>query len=114
MTCGSNGPEGFQLTTSYAGGTFSSGSYDRSGQWDSAVGDRPEGYVIEYRVALAAIDTQDGEGHVSAAAGHWIGFNVAVNDDDSGSRETQGSWDSWSGTYWSDVFRGLGTMYLLP
>jgi hypothetical protein len=52
--------------------------------WEGAPGLRPGGYVIEFKISLVSIDTQDGAGEDYPGPGSSIGFNVGVEDDDNG------------------------------
>ena len=76
--------EGFQLAMDVGGDALTQlrGNLDLG--WEGAAGLTPRGYVTEFRIPLAAIDTQDGRGERPAGPGDAIGFNVAVSDDDNG------------------------------
>lgn len=77
------GKEGFQLIVDSGGDTMDV-SGDDAIDWDATPGPRHKGYLIEFRISLASIDTEDGGGEVPPSPGDSIGFNIAVGDDDNG------------------------------
>jgi hypothetical protein len=92
-------PEGFQLLIDLR---------DEVGAWGLKFGTEwfattrtyDRGYVAEFRIPLASIDTEDGPGVTPPAPGDQIGLNISVNDDDDGgSKEHYGVWstppDNW-------------------
>jgi hypothetical protein len=121
--------EGFQIAMDVGGDALTQlrGGLDLG--WEGAAGRTPRGYLIEFRVPLASIDTRDGRGEQPPRPGDSIGFNVAVGDDDNGGWpynlvcegrrcdytdgapfDTFGKWDgaaSWDEGSW-------GTLYFEP
>ena len=75
--------EGFQILMDVGGDTYDH-SVEFNADWFAASGTYAEGRVVEFRIPLATIDTQDGPGARSPTSGDTIGFNVAVSDDDIG------------------------------
>jgi len=82
------GKEGFQLLMDVGGDAWASCGEDNINaviDWDAMPGLRRKGYLIEFRISLASIDTEDDGAEVPPGPGDSIGFNVAVGDDDNGS-----------------------------
>lgn len=77
-------PEGFKVMMDIGGDTESHGLYNFGEDWFGAADTSGHGYVIEFGIPLASIDTRDGEGEAAPAAGDTIGFNLSVSDDDDG------------------------------
>ncbi|MBT6630985.1 MAG: hypothetical protein HOB49_28470 [Gemmatimonadetes bacterium] len=117
--------EGFQLLTDIGGDTLTQSA--ESIDWGTAVGFTNKGYVVEFRVALSSIDTQDGPGTSVPGPGSTIGFNVTVGDDDNGGvpyndsgtdfvdpTDSYGAWDGdadgWSHRREDD----WGSLYFAP
>ena len=51
--------------------------------WKAVTTRLPDGYIVEFEVPLALIDTADGSEYAPATTGSIVGFNAAVNDNDS-------------------------------
>lgn len=123
--------EGFQLLTSVGG--------DRTTQpdhpnilWESRVGLNPRGYVVEFRIPLDSINTNDTSwwtgGHPGfrrPRPGDSTGFNVTVGDDDNGGDSYllpvcpahTNSYLAWDGSSQNWNFfseQDWGILYLLP
>ena len=81
-----------------------------------APGLRPGGYVVEFMIALSWIDVIDGEGEAAPGPGSSIGFNVYVDDDDTGGEgpDSFGAWDGNSSDFMSSREEDWGTLYLCP
>ncbi|NIM99729.1 MAG: hypothetical protein GTO24_17135 [candidate division Zixibacteria bacterium] len=117
------GKEGFQLLKD-VGGDSGTNSVDEI-DWEAAPGFRPRGYVVEFRIALGSIDTQDGEGEAPPGPGSSVGFNVTVGDDDNGGlpynwdpesdgSDSYGAWDGSWDTWWYAREDDWGSLYLEP
>ena len=75
--------EGFHILMDIGGESF--GTFvEFNADWFAAAGTYAGGRVVEFRIPLATIDTQDGPGERPPAPGNTIGFNIAVSDDDNG------------------------------
>jgi len=62
-------------------------TFGANADWFAAGAITATGYVIEFKVTKAALD--------NPADGAKMGFDIAVNDDDEGSRKTQIAWNGW-------------------
>lgn len=84
----SAGKEGFQVLMDCGGDAWATPGEDNINaviDWDAMPGPRPKGYLIEFRISLASIDTEDDGAEAAPGPGDSIGFNIAVGDDDNGS-----------------------------
>jgi hypothetical protein len=85
---GKSGKEGFQLLMDAGGDAWATpGGEDIYAviDWEAMTGPRHKGYLVEFRIPLTSIDTEDGGGEVPPGPGDSIGFNIGVGDDDNGS-----------------------------
>jgi WD40 repeat protein len=75
--------EGFQILADARGRqqTFSNDFTNRD--WKVATTRRPDGYVVEFEIPLALIDTADGAAYFPASTGSFLWFDAAVTDNDS-------------------------------
>jgi len=83
-----SGKEGFQLLMDAGGDAWATPGAENINaviDWNAMTGPRPKGYLVEFRISLASIDTEDGGDEVPPGPGDSIGFNIAVGDDDNGS-----------------------------
>ena len=95
---GNQSKEGFQIYMDAAG---NGGSYlEYNTEWFGTVDTRAGGWIAEFRIPLASIDTQDGEGETPPSPGMSIGFNIAtydLEDPDSGYLDPPNGYFAWSG-----------------
>jgi serine/threonine protein kinase len=77
-------PEGFSLDIHQAEDVSTRADPSRS---DSILKPVPGGYVVEFRVPLAAIDTLDGPGERPLAAGSTMNFEAIIHDRDGPGRD---------------------------
>ena len=85
---GEPGKEGFQVLMDAGGDAWATPGADNINaviDWNAMPGPRRKGYLVEFRISLASIDTEDDGAEVPPGPGDSIGFNVAVGDDDNGS-----------------------------
>jgi hypothetical protein len=102
--------------------------------WQAAPGVCPHGYLVEFRIALSSIDTEDGGGEVPPGPGSYVGFNITVGDDDNGGfpydvvfdpeqgfiidhvepTDGYGSWDGRSVGWLVSTEDDWGTLYFAP
>ena len=91
--------EGFHIVLDVGGDVIGVGrEYDS--EWFGASGTREGGWVAEFRIPLASIDTQDGVGEAPPRPGDTIGFNIGVGDDDNGGgpyEDPSDSYGAWTG-----------------
>jgi len=142
-TCGPGNPncpnpvinnEGFQLVTSVCNQSLTSPSNNPSIVWESKAGLRPHGYVVEFRIPLDSINTSDtswfsggfpGSSFRRPQPGDFIGFNVAVGNDDNGGlsyartepgphKDTYTAWDGRSVGWFVFAESDWGKLYLAP
>jgi len=143
ILCGPNNPncpnpvinnEGFQLVTSVCNQSLTSPSNNPSIVWESKAGLRPHGYVVEFRIPLDSINTSDtswfsggfpGSTFRRPRPGDFIGFNVAVGNDDNGGlsyartepgphKDTYTAWDGRSVGWFVFAESDWGKLYLAP
>ncbi|QDV36995.1 protein kinase domain-containing protein [Tautonia plasticadhaerens] len=90
--------EGFQVIADALGAQFTASFADdlSNGDWTAKSVLVPGGYVIEFEIPLARIDTRDGPETVPAAAGSKLRFNIAVNDVDDPEAEFRDQVFLWS------------------
>ena len=96
------GKEGFQLVMDAGGDAWATpGDADINAviDWEAAPGLRPRGYMVEFRIALSSIDTEDDGDETPPGPGSKIGFNVVAGDDDNGSLPY--NWGQFDCVYWS-------------
>jgi len=133
MQEGQPGKEGFQLLMDVGGDAFTQAGDDTI-DWEAAVGLRPRGYLVEFRIALSSIDTKDGDGEESPGPESSVGFNVTVGDDDNGGlpydyvfdpeqgfiidhvepTDSYGAWDGRSSGWLVSQEDDWGTLYFAP
>ena len=75
--------EGFQLLSDSLGRQMTVADDFTNNDWKAATTRLPDGYIVEFEVPLSLIDTSDGSEYAPATTGSFIGFNAAVNDNDS-------------------------------
>jgi hypothetical protein len=81
--------EGFQIIADALGNRYSSAPAVRDTRWQVGTARTAGGYVIEFEIPLALIDTQDGPGFRPAATGSELRINVAINDiDEANNKQT--------------------------
>jgi hypothetical protein len=143
ILCGPNNPdcpnpvinnEGFQLVTSVCNQSVTSPSNNPSIVWESKAGLRPHGYIVEFRIPLDSINTSDtswfsggfpGASFRRPQPGDFIGFNVAVGNDDNGGlsyartepgphKDTYTAWDGRSVGWFVFAESDWGKLYLAP
>jgi len=127
------GKEGFQLLMDVGGDAMAVAGNDNI-DWESAVGLRPRGYAVEFRIALSSIDIIDGAGEASPGPGSSVGFNVTVGDDDNGGfpydmvlmpdgefaidhvepTDCYGAWDGRSSGWYAHREDDWGLLYFAP
>jgi hypothetical protein len=119
--------EGFQLITTVGNLLFTQPPGLPSLVWESRVGRRPRGYLVEVRIPFRSINTHDTSpwtggtpGFRLPQPGDTLGFNVTVGDQDvpgAGSYDYPNGYIAWDGNSanWS-VFdeKAWGTLYLAP
>lgn len=125
--------EGFKLTTSVCGETLVDPSNNPDIAWESKSGTRPHGFVIEFRISLDSINTNDTSwfstfpepGFRRPQPGDIIGFNVIVGDDDNGGlsylrsepaphTDSGWAWDGRSIGWYVFSEQDWGNLYLAP
>ena len=74
--------EGFQILCDAAGHRFSSGVDLTNDDWSAVARRTAGGYLVEFEVPLALIDTKDGPGSVPASTGSFLLINASVTDND--------------------------------
>jgi len=143
LACGSTNPncpnpvinnEGFQLITSVCNQSMTAPSNNPSIVWESKAGRRPSGFVVEFRIPLDSINTNDTSWFSSPfpsstfrrpQPGDIIGFNVAVGDDDNGGlsylrtepaphTDSYTAWDGRSVGWYIFAEQDWGNLYLAP
>jgi len=143
ILCGPNNPncpnpvinnEGFQLVTSVCNQSLTFPSNNPSIVWESKAGLRPHGYVVEFRIPLDSINTSDTSWFSGGFPGSsfrrpqprdFIGFNVAVGNDDNGGlsyartepgphKDTYTAWDGRSVGWVVYAESDWGKLYLAP
>ena len=77
------GREGFQIASDVPGRQLTVSNEFTNSDWRVATSRFPEGYVMEFEIPLALIDTTDGPGYTPATTGSFLWFNAVVNDNDS-------------------------------
>ena len=126
--------EGFQLVTSVCNQSVTAPNNNPSIVWESKAGLRPHGFVVEFRIPLDSINTIDtswfsnpfpGSGFRRPQPGDFIGFNVAVGNDDNGGlsyartepgphKDTYTAWDGRSVGWFVFAESDWGKLYLAP
>jgi non-specific serine/threonine protein kinase/serine/threonine-protein kinase len=74
--------EGFQLVADAAGHQFTQSVDFSNAEWKVGTTRIPDGYIVEFEIPLALIDTRDGPEYVPATSGSEILFNLGLNDYD--------------------------------
>ena len=118
--------EGFQIIKGWGGGEFMAVPEPELIVWTAEVGDRPQGYLVEFEIPLSSIDAIDGPEYASPGPGDTIGFNVAVADDDNGGapyntdtpEDLVDSFGFWDGS-WEQIAviyseENWGSLHFLP
>jgi serine/threonine protein kinase len=89
--------EGFQLIADTLGNQYSVAKGMDKARWKTAASRTDDGYIVEFEIPLALIDTKDGPEFVPAATGSDFYMNIGVPDiDDAISKQT------FYGILWSD------------
>jgi hypothetical protein len=143
LLCGPSNPdcpnpvinnEGFQLVTSVCNQSLTSPPNNPRIVWESKAGLRPHGFVVEFRIPLDSINTIDtswfsgalpGSNFRRPQPGDFIGFNVAVGNDDNGGlsyartepaphKDTYTAWDGRSVGWFVFAESDWGKLYLAP
>jgi hypothetical protein len=121
-----NTGEGFQIYTGVEGGFTGPFQQPSTHDWEVSVLKKAQGYQAEFRIALSSIDVMDGPDETQAPkAGDYIGFNVAVGDDDNGGEPFNGFRDpaddpavdgfmKWTGTGATFDEANWGLMFFAP
>jgi hypothetical protein len=78
-----SGREGFQLLADVRGRQQTISNDFSNSDWKVASARLSDGYILEFEIPLALIDTADGVLQVPAATGSFLWFNAAVTDNDS-------------------------------
>jgi hypothetical protein len=73
--------EGFLLTADAAGHQDTNSEF-KNADWKVGRSRTPDGYIIEFEIPLALIDTRDGPEYVPATSGSELLFNFAIGDND--------------------------------
>jgi hypothetical protein len=79
--------EGFQLLADAAGHQYTRAQAFSDADWKTTAKRTPDGYIIEFEIPLALIDTQDGPAFKLAGPGSVLNFALAVTDNDQEVRE---------------------------
>lgn len=79
--------EGFQLLADTNGARSTTSTDFSNADWTSVASLVPGGYVMEFKVPLSLIDTQDGHGFSPAVPGSTLRFNVGIHDVDDSETE---------------------------
>jgi serine/threonine protein kinase/tetratricopeptide (TPR) repeat protein len=74
--------EGFQLTADARGHQYTIATDFTNADWKVGTSRTPDGYIIEFEIPLALIDTRDGKEYVPATSGSEILVNFVVSDCD--------------------------------
>src|SRR5262249_11613965 len=74
--------EGFQLVADAGGHQYASPESITSAEWKVANSRTPDGYIVEFEIPLALIDTRDGPESVPASSGSELRVNFGFNDID--------------------------------
>jgi hypothetical protein len=74
--------EGFQLVADAEGHQYTVGEALTNADWKIGTSRTPDGYIIEFEVPLALIDTRDGPEFVPATSGSELLVNFGFNDND--------------------------------
>jgi tetratricopeptide (TPR) repeat protein len=74
--------EGFQLVADAGGHQYTVGEALTNADWKVGTSRTPDGYIIEFEVPLALIDTRDGPEFVPATSGSELLVNFGFNDND--------------------------------
>ena len=88
--------EGFQILADTNGQQMTLVSDFSDADWTSEARLVPGGYVLEFEIPLALIDTQDGPGVVPAGPGSVLRFNASIDDTDSSETELHEQGELWS------------------
>jgi tetratricopeptide (TPR) repeat protein len=74
--------EGFNVTADAAGHRLGAPIDLTDGDWKVGTARTPDGYIIEFEIPLALIDTRDGPEYVPATGGDQLRVNFAITDND--------------------------------
>jgi hypothetical protein len=75
--------EGFDLISDARGHQLTFGTDDfTNADWKVATARTPDGYIIEFEIPLALIDTRDGPEYVPATSGSELRVNFGITDND--------------------------------
>jgi hypothetical protein len=82
--------EGFQLVADAGGHQYTVGEALTNADWKAGTHRTADGYIIEFEVPLALIDTRDGPEYVPATSGSelLVNFGIIDNDDPQTSGQT--------------------------
>ena len=78
-----SGREGFQIVSDVRGHKLTASSEFSNNDWQVATSRVADGYIVEFEIPLALIDTADGAPYVPATTGSFLWFNAALTDNDS-------------------------------
>jgi tetratricopeptide (TPR) repeat protein len=79
---GSGSREGFHLIADAGGHQYTDASGFTNDDWKVGTSRPPDGYIVEFEIPLALIDTRDGSEYVPAAGGSELLVNFLFNDND--------------------------------
>jgi serine/threonine protein kinase/tetratricopeptide (TPR) repeat protein len=74
--------EGFQIVADAAGHQLTIPESFKNADWKVGASRTPDGYIVEFEIPLALIDTRDGPGSVPASGGSELLVNFGINDVD--------------------------------
>jgi tetratricopeptide (TPR) repeat protein len=74
--------EGFQLVADAGGNQYTVGEALTNADWRVGTSRTSDGYIIEFEIPLALIDTKDGPDYVPAASGSELLVNFGITDND--------------------------------
>jgi tetratricopeptide (TPR) repeat protein len=74
--------EGFQLVADAVGHQYTVGEALTSADWKVGTSRTPDGYIIEFEIPLALIDTRDGPEFAPATSGSELMVNFGITDND--------------------------------
>jgi serine/threonine protein kinase/tetratricopeptide (TPR) repeat protein len=82
LTGQTGNPEGFQLTADAAGHRDAAPAEFAKAAWKVGTSRTADGYIVEFEIPLAMIDTRDGPEFVPAASGSELLVNFGIIDND--------------------------------
>jgi serine/threonine protein kinase/tetratricopeptide (TPR) repeat protein len=74
--------EGFQLVADAGGHQWTATNAFANGDWKVGTSRTPDGYILEFEIPLALIDTRDGPEYMPAASGSELLLNFGIADVD--------------------------------